>query len=301
MRVLVYEHTCGAGRASSPESLCVEGRAMLDAVLDDFRRVPGVEPVTLLDIPPDEEHAALAELARSCDLTLLVAPECDGILRQRCLWVEDAGGRLLGPSSSAVGLTGDKLVLAHHLRDRGVPTPPCFRSPGEASYPAVCKPRDGAGSQATFLVRSPEEAAARMTEWPGEMLLQPFVPGLAASVAFLIGPRDPIPLLPAAQHLSDDGHFRYLGGCLPLPDGLATRAAELGRRAVESVPGLRGYVGVDLVLGEDGDAVIEINPRLTTSYVGLRALAETNLAAAMLGVVSGEAVSLRWRAGEARW
>jgi hypothetical protein len=33
--------------------------------------------------------------------------------------------------------------------------------------------------------------------------------------------------------------------------------------------------------------VIEINPRLTTSYVGLRALASENLAAAMLDVASG--------------
>ena len=70
----------------------------------------------------------------------------------------------------------------------------------------------------------------------------------------------------------------------------------LARRAVEALAGLRGYVGVDVVLG-DNDQVIEINPRLTTSYVGLRALAETNLAEAMLRVVGGEEVSLRWRPG----
>jgi predicted ATP-grasp superfamily ATP-dependent carboligase len=38
-----------------------------------------------------------------------------------------------------------------------------------------------------------------------------------------------------------------------------------------------GYLGVDLILGEDGngavDCVVEINPRLTTSYVGLQAAA----------------------------
>ena len=51
------------------------------------------------------------------------------------------------------------------------------------------------------------------------------------------------------------------------------------------MPGLSGYVGVDVVLGNDGrDWAIEINPRLTTSYVGLRALAGFNLAEAMLAV-----------------
>ncbi len=47
-----------------------------------------------------------------------------------------------------------------------------------------------------------------------------------------------------------------------------------------------------MVLGDgtDGqeDAVIEVNPRLTTSYVGLRALANENLSEAMLAVASGK-------------
>ena len=51
-------------------------------------------------------------------------------------------------------------------------------------------------------------------------------------------------------------------------------------------------MGVDLVLGRDPtgaeDFVIEVNPRLTTSYVGLRAAAKTNLAEAMLRVAEGD-------------
>ena len=105
--------------------------------------------------------------------------------------------------------------------------------------------------------------------WRGELIRQTFVPGMAASVAFLIGPGRCVPLAPAAQHLSDDGRFRYLGGSVPLTAELSERAIRAGRRAVEAIGGLRGYVGVDVVLG-DTDQVIEINPRLTTSYVGLR-------------------------------
>ncbi len=59
------------------------------------------------------------------------------------------------------------------------------------------------------------------------------------------------------------------------------------------MPPAVGYVGVDLVLGRepDGsqDAVIEINPRLTTSYVGLRTAATSNLAEAMWRIAQGEA------------
>jgi predicted ATP-grasp superfamily ATP-dependent carboligase len=66
----------------------------------------------------------------------------------------------------------------------------------------------------------------------------------------------------------------------------------LGQASIAAVAGLQGYVGVDLVLGEprDGsrDYVIEINPRLTTSYIGLRVFSQTNLAESMLRIFQGE-------------
>jgi predicted ATP-grasp superfamily ATP-dependent carboligase len=49
---------------------------------------------------------------------------------------------------------------------------------------------------------------------------------------------------------------------------------------------------VDLVLGADpagrDDHVIEVNPRLTTSYLGLRRALEANLAGAMLRLATGQ-------------
>ena len=138
------------------------------------------------------------------------------------------------------------------------------------------------------------------------MILQEFVGGRAASVAFLCGPAGNVPLVPVFQLLSDDGRFKFLGGELPIPSDLAERAVKLAKRAVDCVPGLLGYVGVDLVLGDaaDGkrDFAIEINPRLTTSYVGLRALAEFNIAEAMLQAAAGKlAEPLKWKPGRVRF
>jgi predicted ATP-grasp superfamily ATP-dependent carboligase len=130
---------------------------------------------------------------------------------------------------------------------------------------------------------------------------------MAASVAFLCGPREVLPLPPCRQCLSDDGRFAYLGGELPLPPSLARRAVELGRRCILSLPESRGYVGIDLTLGADesgeGDCVIEVNPRLTTSYIGLRTAAAegVNLAAAMLEVAEGRPARLAFRGGCVRF
>jgi predicted ATP-grasp superfamily ATP-dependent carboligase len=312
MRAFVYEYF-SAGRAGSAE-IRAEGRAMLSAVLADLGRVPGAETLTLAPAPDDAEERAFRALARGADVSLVIAPECDGLLAERCRWVEEGGGLLLGPSAAAVRLTGDKLELSRRLLARGVPTPPTSRWPGEPqpfTFPAVCKPRHGAGSQATFLVRDEGELArcvgqARAEGWGGEMIVQPHLPGRAVSVALLLGPRRRAALPAAEQLLSDDGRFHYEGGRLPLPDDLNGRAQRLAERAVAVVEGLCGYVGVDLVLGAaadgSGDRVVEINPRLTASYVGLRALARFNLAEALLTAATGAALPpLRWREGPIRF
>lgn len=323
MRVFIYEYTCARpadGRLT--RSVRREGSAMLGALLADFARVPGVRVVTLVGpgvttvanrrvrvVTSTTEAPAFRALAESCDLTLLVAPEFDNLLASRADSVLRGGGRLLGPSPEAVRLTADKLALARHLRRGGVPTPACrlvAEAPPGGAFPVVYKPRDGAGSVATFLVRSAAEwhAVRRMAAaegWKGESVIQPFAPGRPASVSFLIGPGATLAMPACAQHVSADGRFRYRGGALPLPDRFARRATSLALRAVQAVPGLRGYVGVDLVLGDAGDGsadrVIEINPRVTTSYVGLRALCRSNLAAAMIACVHGDATRLSWKAG----
>ena len=57
------------------------------------------------------------------DAALVIAPEVDGILEQRCRWVQEAGCALLGPKPDAVRLTADKLALAEHFFAHGIPTP----------------------------------------------------------------------------------------------------------------------------------------------------------------------------------
>jgi predicted ATP-grasp superfamily ATP-dependent carboligase len=315
MHVFVYEHLCGGalGGAAGAASLRREGLAMLSAVLADLGRCPDTRASALAEpglcdelrplVPSGEVHPAggdrdalFRRLARGSDFTLVIAPEFDGILLGRCAAVVAEGGRLLGPSPAAVRLTADKLALAEHLLRHGVPTPPTRPlGPAWPGGPVVCKPRFGAGSQWTALLSDARAFDAYLRTVAaeggpvGQLVAQPFVPGRPASVAFLAGPAALLALRAAEQTLAADGSFSYLGGRLPLPAALQERAWAVATRAARAVPGLAGYFGVDVVLGPspEGDRVIEINPRLTTSYVGLRRLARGNLMHALLSVASG--------------
>jgi len=311
MRIFLYEHFSSreiGGDPSSPlHGIYREGRAMRDTVAADLHKLDRVEIVGLGERIDDD---AFARFARGAGWSLVIAPELEGELLRLASLVEEAGGRLLGPSIEAIRLTSDKLALAHHWREHGIPTPPTTdRAPTACDpFPLVWKPRHGAGSTATFLLRSavdlPRAELGHAQELPhGEMILQEYVPGRGASVAFLCGPRGNVPLLPTFQWLDE---FKYRGGELPIPAELAERAIHLGLRALNCVPGLVGYVGVDQVLGDSadgsGDFAIEINPRLTTSYVGLRALAEFNLAEMIVRSSTGERIeSLTWQPGRVRF
>src|SRR5262245_44601767 len=120
MRVCVYEYACAVGEAIAlPESIRAEGRAMLEAVAADFACLPGVAVRTM----SRDGAEAFRQAAASFDWCLIIAPEFDGLLFNRCRWIEDAGGRLLGPSSETVHLAGDKWATHQLLRQAGVPTP----------------------------------------------------------------------------------------------------------------------------------------------------------------------------------
>jgi predicted ATP-grasp superfamily ATP-dependent carboligase len=279
---------------------------MLHAVRDDFERVPGVETCGIgFQSYPGEEEKQFRALAKQAEYSLIIAPEFDGILLQRCRWVLEEGGRLLGPSPQAVAITSDKYALYQWWKQRGVPTPVTWQAEDATTTAAalarssvIFKKRDGAGGVGTRILTD-VDGQQKLSLLPDESnlaIVQEFHQGVPASVAFLVGPDQCIALPPATQNIQFGEEVHYLGGRVPLPPEQALRAEQIARQAITGLDGLLGYVGVDVILGDDGhDWAIEINPRLTTSYVGLRALAEFNLAEAMLNVVQGMQPELRWR------
>jgi predicted ATP-grasp superfamily ATP-dependent carboligase len=326
-RIFVYEHISAGGigtaHGPTPKSLLAEGTAMLAALTMDLCSaraqvativqhcfvssvaLPLKSEVTIIDREPSE---AIRKLAAASDVTIAIAPESQAALLQCYDLVLSAGGRLLGLNKADLCVTSDKHRTCKLLERHGVPTPfgialkPGEYLPADFPYPGVLKPRDGAGSQHTSRVEAPHASTTRV-ELPAR--LEAYCPGIPASVAFLCGPRGSVPLLPCIQDIDSTAGFAYRGGSiLPSPE-LAERAVALASRAIKLLDHPLGYVGVDLILGDldDGsaDVVLEINPRLTTSYVGLRHAYDTNLAAAMVLIAEGLDLPLRCSPQPLRW
>lgn len=281
----------------------VEVHTMRDARLHEAAPVAGQRHIVA---SPAAARQVFSQQVQAADWTLVIAPELDGRLLACCQQVEQQGGRLLGPAPSLVALTSDKHATCEHLAASGVPVPVGWLwsadepdrldTPSDSEGPWVVKRCDGAGSIEMHLAHTSAEVKELARSLGGRVRVERFCPGQPVSVAALCGPTGYVVLEPCRQHLSHDGQFQYLGGSLPLSNKLRLRAIELTNRAVSTLPAPLGYLGVDLVLGADEaggeDVVVEINPRPTTSYVGLRAASQTNLAATLLAIVAGESVDV---------
>lgn len=322
--VFLFEFVTGGGwltlpTGPSPLSWRREGRAMLASLAEDFARagyrvvatcdvrceMPSELPVEWIAVRDEPEVlVAFERCAKATDFTLLVAPETDGLLAR---WVSRAralGASILACDSNVIELCGDKHATAEFLLARRIRAPRGqkvrhLEVARGVEFPAVLKPLDGAGSSDVRLIENPDDLRDALHAFDRTWRLEEHLAGLAASVSFLCGPSGIYPLPPLAQRLVDgDGPepFAYLGGEGPLPRHLAERATRLAARAVSALDRPLGWLGIDLVLGatSQDDAVIEINPRLTTSYVGLRTLGASNLARAMAKVAAGESPELEF-------
>ncbi len=305
MNIFVFELVSGGGLVGEPlrPSLAREGDMMLRALLDDLAQLPVVRVLASRDprlpplpgvraiVPtPGEDAVELyARGAEAGDAAWPIAPETGGALERLTRETLNLGKILLGSRPDAVRLTASKRATALALRAAGVPAVPTFGGgdrvpplPG----PWVVKPDDGAGSDGMLLVPDWRAAGDRLAMDPGRLVAQPWIEGCALSLSLLCCEGRARLLCCNRQRVRiANGRLALAGITVNAVPDREGRLAELARRIAVAIPGLWGYVGVDLVLAEQGPVVLEINPRLTTSYCGLRRALGINTAAMVLDLL----------------
>ncbi|WP_255519796.1 ATP-grasp domain-containing protein [Cupriavidus sp. IK-TO18] len=311
-RVFVYEYISGGEtEADAMPQLLGQGRAMRDAMIADLARIGDVS-VTCAVLPgeplpacrgtskvvccmraPDEDAPAFVRRQAAChDVSWIVAPESDGVLLGLHYMVGEA--RWLGCDAGAIALATSKRATAQHFGALGIAATRPWDD-GQARQPEagrwVVKPDDGAGSVATHAYDgfdAAHEAWLRRLAGGEPVVLEPWVEGEPISLSLLCGPGEVELLSVNRQRIRIDARGQvHDDGVLPNAIERNGRAgqllAELAGRLRGGMPGLRGFVGIDLVWHpERGPVVIEVNPRVTCAYAGLSAALGRNLACELL-------------------
>ena len=297
----MYEWACAGGYKAAPEILG-EGYAMMSAVAEDFTRVAEVavslDPALACVSPLSTSVAAasLGEAIRSFspDYALVIAPESAGALKALVEEVLDSGVASLNCSPEAIELCGDKQRTIEEARRAGLATPfstavSTLEAPQRPLWlPAVAKPIDGVGCEGLYLVRDRLELLKalkliRQAGWQ-EAVVQEYIKGANMSVSLIAQRGEAKAYTVNSQFISLAPPPRassYKGGYTPVKLPKAREAAKAAEHLCKSIRGLKGYIGVDIVLAEE-PYIIEVNPRLTTSYIGMRLVLEQNPAKAML-------------------
>ncbi len=129
---------------------------------------------------------------------------------------------------------------------------------------------------------------------PGSrVIVQEFIDGIDISVSLISDGKKAIPISLNKQFIelkNDKG--TYIGGKLPYETPYKDEAFEIATKAVEAMDGLKGFVGVDLIINNDEKDVysvylLEINSRFTTPYVGLKQISSLNIGKSIIDLIDG--------------
>jgi tyramine---L-glutamate ligase len=304
--LFVIEFITGGGLADEPlpGALAHEGEMMLAALLGEVGVLPGVQVTTTRDRrlsplsgrarcvtiePSDDPFEVWGRCIEDADAVWPIAPETGGVLERLCRFVLEQGRQLIGSSPEAIGVTASKHRCAEVVRRAGVPTiptRPLHHGIPDSASGWVVKPDDGAGCTETFCF---DDARALRAFAAGASnhgyVVQPYIAGTPASLSVLCRDGRAVLLSCNEQRIGRQADRLSLEGVLVNALRRERPALEpLARAIAGTIPGLAGYVGVDLILTPSGPIVVEVNPRLTTAYVGLTEALDINVAATILGV-----------------
>jgi len=315
LRILVFEYITGGGLVGQalPASLVAEGGMMLQTLiaelkcLDDIRLyVPlderCVRPLTLTEreivkVGPDcDIFALLRDLLVDVDLFWLIAPESDGILLNLAQLAIAANAEVLLSNPATLAICADKFATYQALVKRAIPiveTRVLGQGADGLDDNVVVKIADGVGCLDSFQVNA-EQLPAAVAELndPQRYVLQPYISGQAASLSCLFKHGQAWLICYNHQQIVlEQGRFSLRGCLVNVQTDKLDFYRNLINEIAEAMPGLWGYVGIDIIeSAELGSLVLEINPRLTSSYVGIRQATGINVAEQVLRIRHAEPV-----------
>ena len=303
MDFFVCEFITGGGmqHETLPLKLAREGDMMLSALLADLRAA-GINNLLCTRDPrlgPGDEHVKTVPVdknvwdiwhkcMRESEAAWIIAPETDGVLYELAQLAHNAGCQVIGCTPEAIQIAASKIKTWDHLASHQIPCIPVildFKADSINRAGWVAKPDDGVGAEGCCYFQDARQAFAHVHAQRKKMVVQEYISGIAASMSLLCHGGQ-------ARLLANNRQlFRFIEGKGQL-DGVVVNGLPqyndqfktLANDIARSLPGLQGYVGIDVIISDNGPLVVEINPRLTTAYAGLRQSLGSNPAEWILSI-----------------
>ncbi|PCJ32405.1 MAG: hypothetical protein COA90_03140 [Gammaproteobacteria bacterium] len=301
MKLFVYEHiTSGALIDESlPDSLAHEGNQMLLAIIGDFTQLANLELTILRDVRLQSlsefnHHCDIikdtasfqdkyAQAVNQADFILLIAPETNNILSNLQRDLHDAKATVLGCKIQATALCSDKYHCYKTLISSSINTPETLMASDfsatsfDADNGYIVKPYDGAGCIDTQSITNKHNLLYWLANSEPDILnpliIQAKKLGESLSLSLLYSEQDVVVLAINQQHIKQQqGEIHFTGSTVNADISnifSLSQAYTLAMEVHQAIAGLWGLVGIDIIVNDSEVSVIDINPRVTSSYIGL--------------------------------
>ena len=255
----------------------------------------------------DDYIKIYTDCLKECIYCFIIAPEFSNHLYNLTKIAKDNKKTVLSVDLEGIWLGTYKLKTYNFFLENQVNTPQTYAIPFKIFFdlefvlqkfemlgcPVIIKPEDGVGSESIFYFESKAqiihffEDSNEKLDLSRNYILQEYIDGEDLSVSIINGVSSKkseamnlIILSINAQIVKFKDSVSdsiYLGGFTPVVD------YELLRDSLEKIlknmdlSSFRGYFGMDFIKKADNSIYfIEINPRLTTSYIGIRNILDYN-------------------------
>ena len=289
---------------------------MRNALLDDLCSIQDLEILLMQDIRLSQ-HDVEINIAREIimisgqtdlqallltrqadyDAVWLIAPETDGILAFWCQYFSAQGKYLYTSGQAAVSQCQNKLATTRLLQSAGIACVPSHMYARSTDYREgswVIKVNDSVGCDQVYLVQSEQDwrrVAATLSE-DKTYIIQPYISGKSLSLSCLFYQGNAYYICCNQQHTYIDQQQFVLTACtVNIQSKHKPDYPKLCQKIAVALPQLFGYAGIDLIVSETGEnLVLEINPRLTTSYAGIKEALGINIAELVLNLPDTQAL-----------
>lgn len=327
--ILVFEYFTASGEKD--KCIISEAEALVFALLDDLsefnidlvinesyesvvKDYDNVNPI-LIDMDVVDW---LKDNAANFNNAIFIAAENNNNLYNITKILEENNVNIYNSSSEACFISSDKSET-YEMLSNVVPLPRTFRfkidSKGywkraienlhekwQAEDPLtplklIIKPLMGVDCEDIVIIEKIEDLTLDLDKIfkPGSrVIVQEFIEGTDISVSLISDGKKALPLSLNKQFVNlKDDKGTYVGGQLPFESEYKDEAFEIAVKAVEAVDGLRGFVGVDLIINADEKDIysvylLEINSRFTTPYIGLKQISNINIGKSIIDLMDGK-------------
>ncbi len=241
-----------------------------------------------------------------CENAFIIAPEFSDMLYNLTKIVKDYKKQILSIDLKGIQLGASKIKTYEYFRNNNIETPETYQIPlidgldmdfilkkfNELNTPIIIKPEDGVGAESIYYFENRNQIQSFFKELSYNIdlnrkyILQKYIEGRNLSISLIGPPYNTKNLFVPPKILSinfqdvkiKDSAIQseYFGGYTPVKNyaQIIKILSKIFSKLDLSM--FNSYFGIDFIKNKDFISFIEINPRLTTSYIGIRNIMNVN-------------------------